>query len=155
MNRLATSAGALLLLASPSVALELSDVPPQVIEVAKHFAPDATWESAGTDYDTQLMKPEFEIAGKMADGTKVEVDVSPEGELHEVETVVQADTVPAPVMALVKKYLPDFTPSLVEMSTRPNNVTFYEFEGKVSDRDIDIEVNEAGTEIIIADDAAI
>ena len=34
-------------------------------------------------------------------------------------------------------------------------MNFYEFEGKVNGRDVDIEVNAAGTEIIIADDSAI
>jgi hypothetical protein len=34
-------------------------------------------------------------------------------------------------------------------------VNFYEFERKVNGRDVDVEVNAAGTEISIADDAAI
>jgi hypothetical protein len=34
-------------------------------------------------------------------------------------------------------------------------VSFYEFEGKVNGRDVDVEINAAGTEIIIADDATI
>lgn len=159
MNRMiATSALTIvagILFAGPSLALDLAQVPPHVLEVANHFAPDATWESAGTDYDTQLMAPEYEIVGKMKDGTVVEIDVSPEGDLHEIETVIAADAVPAPVMKLLNTYLPGFAPTKVELSARPNNVNFYELEGMVSGREVDIEVNAAGTEIIIADDLAI
>jgi hypothetical protein len=143
------------LIATPSFALELNQVPAHVTETANHFAPDATWETAGTDYDTQLMMPEYEITGKTKDGKRIEVDVSAEGKLHEVETEVQASDMPDAAMKLVKTYLPDFAPTLVEKSARPNNVTFYELEGTVSGREVDIEVNEAGTEIIIADDSAI
>jgi hypothetical protein len=154
MNRLIASA-AFALLASPSLAMDLGQVPAHVLQVAAYYAPDATWESAGTDFDTQLMAPEYEILGKMKDGTVVEVDVSPEGNMHEIETVIVAADVPAPVMKLVNAYLPGFAPTLVELSARPNNVNFYEFEGMVSGREVDVEVNAAGTEIIIADDAAI
>ena len=154
MNRLLIAASAVALLASPALALELTQVPPHVLEVANHYAPEAKWESAGTDFDTQTMWPEYEIAGKLPNGAAIEVDVTPEGNLHEVETVIEASTVPEPVMKLLGVYLPGFTPTLVEMSTRPNAV-FYEFEGTVNGREIDVEVNAAGTAIVIADDAAI
>jgi hypothetical protein len=155
MNRLMIAASTLVLLASPVLALELTQVPPHVLEVAKHYAPDAQWESAGTDFDTQTMWPEYEIAGKLPNGTAIEVDVTPEGNLHEVETVIEAAAVPEPVMKLIGVYLPGFTPTLIESSARPDNVTFYEFEGTVNGREVDVEVNAAGTEIIIADDSAI
>ena len=149
MIRLIATA-AFALAAGSSFALELNQVPAHVIEVAKHYAPDAEWTSAGTDYDGQLMEPEYEITGTM-NGSKIEVDVSPEGMLHEVETAITASDVPQPTMTLLNAYLPGFTP----MSARPNGVTFYEFEGTVDGREVDIEVNAQGTEIIIADDAAI
>lgn len=155
MTRVAITAAALSLFVSPALALDLSEVPATILEVASHYAPDAKWDSAGTDFDTQLMAAEYEIAGKGADGAAIEVDVSPEGALHEIETEINADAVPAEVMALVERYLPGFAPSLIEHSARPNNVSFYEFEGMVDGREVDIEVNAAGTEIIIADDAAI
>jgi hypothetical protein len=155
MIRLAIATSAVVLLASPTFALEMADVPPHVLAVAAHYAPDAQWESVGTDFDTQLMAPEYEIKGKMANGTVLEVDVSPEGALHEIETVVEAGAVPAAVTKLLGVYLPGFTPTLIEMSARPNNVNFYEFEGKVDGREVDVEINAAGTEIIIADDSAI
>lgn len=155
MTRLMIAASAVALLASPALALELTEVPPHVLEVAKHYAPDATWESAGTDFDTMTMRPEYEIAGKLANGAAIEVDVTPEGNLAEIETVIEAGAVPEAVMKLVGVYLPGFTPTAIESSVRPNNVTFYEFEGMVNGREVDVEVNAAGTEIIIADDAAI
>ena len=155
MTRLMIAASTVALLASPALALELTQVPPHVLEVAAHYAPEAKWETAGTDFDTQLMSPEFEIAGKLPNGVAIEVDVSPEGNLHEIETAIEAAAVPEPVMKLLGVYLPGFTPTLIELSVRPNNVTFYEFEGTVNGREVDVEVNAAGTEIIIADDAAI
>jgi hypothetical protein len=88
------------------------------VEVARHFAPDATWDSAGTDYDTQLMSAEYEIKGKTQNGAQIEIDVSPDGDLHEIETAIAAGDVPPPVMKLVNTYLPGFTPTLVEMSMR-------------------------------------
>ena len=155
MIRLSIGTAFFCLFLSPALALELNQVPPHVLEVAKFYAPDAQWESVGTDFDTQLMAPEYEIKGKTKAGNVVEVDVSPEGSLHEIESVIAAGDVPAPVMKLIEAYLPGFTPTLIELSARPNNVNFYEFEGTVNGREIDIEVNAAGTEIIIADDSAI
>jgi hypothetical protein len=143
------------LVSTSSFALELGQVPEHVLETARHYAPDATWETAGTDYDTQLMMPEYEITGTTEDGMSIEVDVSPEGKLHEIETEVEAGAMPEAASALLETYLPGFTPTLVEESTRPNNVTFYELEGQIDGRDVDVEVKEDGTEIIIADDAAI
>ena len=142
-------------LVTPALSMELAQVPAHITEVARHFAPDARWDSAGTDYDTQLMEPEYEIKGKLKDGKAVEIDVSPDGRIHQVETAIAASDVPAAVMRIIETYLPGFEPSLVEMSARPDNVNFYEFEGKVNGREVDVEVNASGTEIIIADDAAI
>ena len=142
-------------LVTPALSMELAQVPAHITEVARHFAPDAQWDSAGTDYDTQLMEPEYEIKGKLKDGKAVEIDVSPDGRIHQVETAIAASDVPAAVMRIIETYLPGFEPSLVEMSARPDNVNFYEFEGKVNGREVDVEVNASGTEIIIADDAAI
>jgi hypothetical protein len=155
MRRLMIAATALTIFASPAIALDLTQVPAPVLEVANHYVPDATWESAETDFDTQLMSPEYEIMGTTQDGTAIEVDVSLEGSLHEIETVIGAEQIPAEVMKLVNLYLPGFAPTLVEISARPNNVSFYELEGTVDGREVDVEVNAAGTEIIIADDSAI
>jgi hypothetical protein len=155
MHRVAIAIVSMFVVATPSLAMELAQVPAHVTEVARHFAPDAQWESAGTDYDTQLMEPEYEIKGKTKDGKAVEIDVSPDGKIHEVETAIAASEVPGSVLKMIETYLPGFEPTLVEMSARPDNVNFYEFEGKVNGRDVDIEVNAAGTEIIIADDSAI
>jgi hypothetical protein len=140
---------------SPALALDMNQVPPHVLEVANHYAPGATWEKFGTDFDTLLGAPEYEITGKDKAGNPVEVDVSPSGDLHEIETVISADAVSAPVMKLLNAYLPGFKPTLVEMSARPNNVTFYEFEGMVDGREVDVEVSAAGNEILVADDSAI
>jgi hypothetical protein len=41
------------------------------------------------------------------------------------------------------------------MPSRPNNVTFYEFEGTINGREVDVEVSSTGNEILIADDSAI
>ena len=86
--------------------------------------------TAGTDFDSQLGSAEYEIKGKMENGTVVEVDVSPEGKVHEIETAIPAVEVPAPVTKLLNAYLPGFTPTLTEKSARPDGVNFYEFEGK-------------------------
>jgi hypothetical protein len=155
MIRAILTASALAVVATSSGALEMTQVPPHVAEVAKHYAPGAKWETVGTDFDAQLGEAEYEIKGKMENGTVIEVDVSPEGKIHEIETVIHAGDVPAPVTKLMSAYLPGFSPTLVEKSARPDGVTFYEFEGKMNGRDIDVEVNAAGTEIIIGDDAAI
>jgi uncharacterized membrane protein YkoI len=141
--------------ASSAMAMEMTQVPPHVAEAATHYAPGAKFDSAGTDYDTRLMQPEYEIKGKTANGKAVEVDVSATGELHEVETEITAADVPAPVLKILKAYLPNFRPTKIEMSARPNNTNYYEFEGKVDGREVDIEISAAGNEITIADDLAI
>jgi hypothetical protein len=58
-------------------------------------------------------------------------------------------------MKLLNAYLPGFAPTTVEISSRPNNVTFYEFEGTINGHEVDVEVSSAGNEILIADDSAI
>ena len=85
----------------------------------------------------------------MKDGKAVEIDVSPDGRIHEVETAIATSDVPAAVMKIIE---PTFRVSSLRSSNEP--ARHYEFEGKVNGREVDVEVNASGTEIIIADDAA-
>jgi hypothetical protein len=77
------------------------------------MAPGATFSDVGTDYDTQRMMPEYELKGKSAAGADLEVDLSVNGDLFEIETVIEQTDVPAPVLGLLKVYLPGFQDRIV------------------------------------------
>ena len=113
--------------------------------------PGAGWTKAGVDVAT--MTPVYEIAGTMG-GKQVEVDVMATGEIDEVERQIEMSAMPQKAQALLKAYLPQFQPTLVEHSTRKGGRIVYELEGKHDGRDIDVEVGEAGDIIMINDDAA-
>jgi uncharacterized membrane protein YkoI len=153
MNRIAIYIACATLVSSTAFA-EVT-APAQIMETAKAMAPGATFSDVGTDYDTQRMMPEYEVKGKSAAGVDLEVDLSVNGDLLEIETVIAPTDVPAPVMGLLKVYLPDFQASKIELSQRPNNVNFYEFEGVIGGREVDIEVDATGNIIMIADDKAV
>jgi uncharacterized protein YuzE len=153
MNRIAICIACATL--GTSAAFAEVSAPAHIMEAAKAMSPGATFSAVGTDYDTQRMMPEYEVKGKTAAGADLEVDLGVNGDLFEIETVIAATDVPAPVMGLLKVYLPDFQASKIELSQRPNNVNFYEFEGMISGREVDIEIDATGNIIMIADDKAV
>jgi len=155
MLRIIMTASAALLMTVPAVAQEerqtsLEDVPSAALAAAMAAAGVEEFESVGLDLDGGIATYEFSWTD--ADGMSMEVDVTDSGEVLEVEREVTLDDVPEQVATLLRKYFPDMDPELIELSTRSNFETFYEFEGTSNGEEIDVEVRADGHQIIIQDD---
>lgn len=153
---LATAAAVALALgagAAQAQSVDLKSVPPTVVAVAQAAVPGVEWSKAGVDVDMGTMTPVYEITGTMG-GKQVEVDITATGEIDEIERQVEMSAMPQKAQALLKAYLPQFQPTMVEHSTRKGGQIFYELEGQHNGRTVDVEVSEAGDVIMINDDAA-
>lgn len=151
-------ASALVVVTSPLWAggqsISMDAVPAVALEVAKRAVPQVTLDKAGTEVSSDDVL-EYELSGKNANGKQVEVDVTADGSIREIESEITPEEVPQNVVSKLKAYLPDFKPSFVEKSQRPNFIDWYEFEGVHNGREIDVEITASGGVIIIGDDAAI
>lgn len=139
--------------AAKAQSVDLKSVPPTVVAVAMAAVPGAEWSTAGVDVDIATMTPVYEITGILG-GKQVEVDVTATGEIDEIERQVEMSAMPQKAQALLKAYLPQFQPTMVEHSTRKGGRVVYELEGQHAGRTVDVEVSEAGDVIMINDDAA-
>jgi len=61
-------------------AIELKDVPPEVMKVAKEKLPDVTFERA-----MKKANGEYEVIGKNKSGKVREIDITPDGTVTEIE----------------------------------------------------------------------
>lgn len=148
------------LLAAPAFAqegsesgLDMNDVPAAARAAAIAVAGTDEFTNVGLDLDGG--QATYEFSYETDAGMTNEVDVTGEGMLDEHEQEIALDDVPESVMTLVDKYLADFEPEFIELSTRGDLQVFYELEGEYEGNTIDVEVNQAGTAMTVADDSAI
>ncbi|WP_153768669.1 PepSY domain-containing protein [Labrenzia sp. CE80] len=94
----------------------------------------------------------YEIQGTFVDGRKVEVDIDPNGKVHEIEIEFEIEDVPGAVRNAIEKQLPGFKPSFIEAShSQSMKVVNYEFVGMMGDAKMDIEASADGRRIVVAD----
>lgn len=84
----------------------------------------------------------------------LEVDVLEDGTMEKVEEQIEKSALPEAVTKTLAEKLPKFEPTMVEKSTRPNNVVIYEFEGTHDGKEIDAEINSDGSNFTSNDDAS-
>jgi hypothetical protein len=151
---------ALISIAAPVVAqeeniIEMSAVPKAAMDAAMAVpqAKGVTFETAAMDDDEGTMT--YELAGKMANGMMLEIDVLADGTIEEIEEQIDISALPAPVKATLDAELAGFAATFVEKSTRPDGAVIYEFEGKHDGKEIDAEINVDGSNFTMADDAAV
>jgi hypothetical protein len=133
--------------------VQMQDVP-LVVQSAFSYAAQqqqATVGAIALDTDGGHATYEFRTTG--ADGTLREFDFFVDGSLDEIETIIQADAVPAHVMAAYKRYFPTGEMGKIEHSMRGNGSVWYETDTTVDGREIDVDISGDGTAILIADDA--
>ena len=159
MNR-TLIAMAVLALATPVMAqeentLEMSAVPAAAMSAAQALpqAAGVTFETAAMDDDEGTMT--YELAGKMANGLMLEIDVLEDGTIEEIEEQIELSALPAAVKTTLDAELAGFAPTFVEKSTRPDGAVIYEFEGTHEGKEIDAEINADGSNFTMADDAAV
>jgi len=115
------------------------------------FFTGATITSAQLDVEGPL--PTFEFAGTAEGDQGFEIDIWPDGTLEEIEAIVAADAVPANVAAIFAAQFPEFQIETIEMSTRPGKNglydVWYEYAGLDAGADLDVEINEAGTVMVV------
>ena len=130
--------------------IALEDAPASVKEAALRAAPGVELVSVSVETENGVSVYEFEARGK--DGALVEIDVREDGTVEEVETLIAMSDVPAPVVAALNEAAPGFAPEEVELSIREGGARVYEFEGVHEGRDIELEIDEAGTLLVMAED---
>ena len=160
--------------------VELSEVPADVMEVAKAGLAELKLATANpasvvvdVDDDSMVLAYEalgevelvsantetetdgsyiYEIQGTVADGRRVEIDIEPDGDVEEIEIEFKVEDVPGAVMNAIAEKLPEFQPEFIEASHSPSmHVIGYEFVGNVGDNKMDIEVSADGRTIVVAD----
>ena len=153
MTRMTTTALALALVA-PTLAfaqeenaVDMADVPPAAMEAASAEAgklglQDVQFASVSIDPDAGTETYEFLTTA--ASGKSLEIDVLADGTVEEVEEEIEMGDLPEPVLATLESELSGFEPSMVERSTRADKVVF-EFEGMMDGREIDVEIDEDGS----------
>ena len=143
---LAAAASAALLnvtLASANTTIALEDVPENVMETAINTAPGVTFERVSIESENGVSIYEFEATDHA--GRHLEIDITEDGELEEIEMEHDFDDIPAAVAATLDKTVPGFEPDYVEFSVRQNAPIYvYEFDGSYEGRPVDIEIAEDG-----------
>lgn len=162
-------------------AVELTDVPAEVIEVAKanlkdlrlaSDAPVPLEDESVFDDDIAVVYEElgevklvganteteedgsfvYEIQGSVESGRKIEIDIDPDANVLEIEIEFEIDDVPGAVLKSIETRMPGFKPTFIEASHSPSmQVVGYEFVGTLGENEMDIEVSADGRTIAVAD----
>lgn len=130
-------------LASANTTIALEDVPDNVMETAINTAPGVTFERVSIESENGVSIYEFEATDHA--GRHIEIDITEDGELEEIEMEHDFDDIPAAVAATLEETVLGFEPDYVEFSVRQNAPIYvYEFDGSYEGRPVDIEIAEDG-----------
>ena len=146
--------------ATPLVAQEETTMSMEEVPQAAMEAAQAEAESAGVELTTVAMDDDegtqtYELGGTMENGMGFEVDVLEDGTIEEVEEEIEMSEVPEAVTATLEENLSGFEPSYIERSTREEgSQVVYEFEGTHEGGEVDVEINEDGSNYTMNEDAA-
>jgi hypothetical protein len=141
--------------AQEELPVPLGHVPPIVRIAAIHASQGADLKKAAVDYDETGVSV-YELSGENPQGQQVEVDVTIEGKVVEIEKTIGTGEVPPPVLAALNQRLPGFQLETVELSLRHQPLEkAYEFEGKNAQGvELDVEISEDGRRVLIQEDIA-
>lgn len=152
---------AILAFAVPTIAQEesqmsMDEVPSAAMDAARMEADTmgVSLENVQMDDDQDTMT--YELSGMMENGMMFEVDVLEDGTVEELEEEIEMAAVPQEVSAALDENLPGFEPEFVERSTRPNEDgrVVYEFEGMHDGGEVDVEIDEDGSNYTLVEDTA-
>ena len=132
-------------LSASAFAQEISfdDVPPAIMEVALETAPGVDFYKVSIEMENGVAIYEFEATDH--EGKHVEVDVTENGDLEEIEMETTLEDTPAAVLAVLEEAAPGFEITYIELSVRDGGAAFvYEFEGLLDGRQMDVEIDEGG-----------
>ena len=139
--------------ASEESAITMDDVPEAAMTAAQENAMGVEFENVQIDPDNETET--FEFAGTKEDGMSLEVDVLADGTIEEIEEEITMEQVPQAVSATLDAEVSGMEPSFIEKSTREDgSLIVYEFEGTLDGQEVDVEVNEDGSNFVRNEDAA-
>lgn len=128
-------------LANTDVAFD--DVPQSVLDTALNTAPGVQFDRVSIEIENGVSIYEFE--GEDHNGRHIEIDVTEDGVLEEIEMEIAMSDVPATVLATLEREAPGFRADYVELSVREGGALFiYEFEGAVGGERVSLEIAESG-----------
>jgi hypothetical protein len=131
--------------------VDLGSLPAAVREAADKAVPGAKWEKAFKE--TEKGKVIYEIKGDDAKGRDVEVEITADGKVLEVETEIAMSEVPEVVINALKAKLPKFKPEEVESVAKEDKVVGYEFKGDdEKGKDIEVYVSADGKTVKVEED---
>ena len=133
--------------------IAMDDAPEAAMAAAQENAMGVEFDNVQIDTDGGAET--YEFSGTKDDGMMLEVDVLADGTVEEIEEEVAIDAVPEAVRATLDAEVPGMEPSFVEKSTREDGAQIvYEFEGTHDGQEVDVEVNEDGSNFVRNEDAA-
>ncbi len=140
---LASIALASISLASANTSISLEDVPENVLDTAIRTAPGVTFDRVSIEEENGVAIYEFEATDHA--GRHIEIDVTEDGELEEIEMEQDVEDLPTAVAATLDETVPGFEPDYVEFSVRQTAPVYvYEFDGSYEGRPVEIEIAEDG-----------
>lgn len=139
------------LAAQDETVISLDDVPEHVLDTAITTAPGVTFGRVSIEVENGVSIYEFEAQDY--NGKHIEIDVTEDGDLDEIEMEIDADDLPASVRKTLEEVAPGFEPDYIELSVRNGGADFvYEFEGYLDGASVDIEIAEDGELLVFSDD---
>lgn len=140
---LASSALPPFALAEDEVEISMDDVPELVLDTAIRTAPGVTFDRVSVEDENGVAVYEFEAEDHQ--GRHIEIDVTENGDLEEIEIETDWEDLPDAVVATLNATAPGFEPSYIELSIRDGSRAFvYEFEGALAGDFIEIHIDEGG-----------
>ena len=135
--------------------ITVNSVPQWIMDTAQRagdqFFVTVTLDSVQFDPEGDL--PTYEFSGAAEGVMGFEIDIYPDGTLEEVEETIAEGDAPSAVMDVLSTYFPNLEMEQVERSTRPGKNglydIYYEFTGMNDGQDVDIEINEDASMILI------
>jgi hypothetical protein len=108
--------------------IDMAKVPAAVKKAAEKAVPGGKLTKAATE--TEDGKTIYELSGTDAKGHEVDVSLTAEAVVIEVETVIPMSEVPKVVSDALKAKAKEITISKAETVTKEGKITAYEFAGK-------------------------
>lgn len=122
--------------------IDLTKVPATVKEAADKAVPGVTWHHASKE--TEEGKTIYELTGKYTHGRAVEVEVTPKGEVIEVETAIPLREVPKVALDAFKAEYPHLKATGAESVAEGGQVVAYDILTRKDHKSVEYRVSADG-----------
>ncbi|MGE0409624.1 MAG: PepSY domain-containing protein [Amphiplicatus sp.] len=133
--------------------IALEDVPPEIMDEAEATAPGLEFYRVTVEEENGKLVYEFEAKGP--NGKHMEIDISEDGSLEEIEMETAEAELPTTVRTALDRRYPGFVIDYVETSVRGDGRFIYEIEGRNARGErLALDIEETG-EILNEEDSAV